>query len=673
MNIQLTISLLVSDRAETLDRCLASVKPLLRELDSELVIVYTGKEPGTLKTAEQYTTHIIPFTWCNDFSKARNAGLEEAQGEWFLYLDDDEWFEDTGEIIQFFKSGEYRQYQSAEYIQRNYLDWEGSTFADAYVGRMCRRTRGTRFVYPIHENIKPFPGPCKKFGAYVHHFGYIGTKNEEEQAQKSDRNLSLLLERLKKEPASAHLYAQLAQEYAGIRKYGDAIRYCREGLALARKEDRRDSLEMWLQLELPRLLLCDSELRTALEEGEKILASSRIQEVGELNLEVCLVDVCWGLKQYRKGLELVQRYHRCLEYLRVHPEKAMEQNGITATFSSAKIQAAGIFVRGLFFAMELGETKAAWELLSWIPWEDAVHTSSQYGNLEEWKKQYGGQKEQILKAYDCLETDNAYVMLQKAYYAAGQNKMEEAAGYWEACARDCPEELKEQLVRMAVENGFSLDAVLTGMSLEDWNRCAWMLSEKIAIPKLEEFAGKILPELSGKPLFAQRLRQAFLEKQLTQGLLEQQRLTELLSKYCESVIADAGMLYQSEVLEDPDSCILPVKYRFAVTVREALKAMESGEFAGCVPLLKKALHIYPQMSAVVGRLTGYLGEMINHPPRPVSAEFEILGNQVKQMLPGLIENGQWKEAYGVVTQLLTLLPQDLEALRLKQEILRFTD
>ena len=109
MKLQLTISLLVSDRKETLKRCLDSILPLLEEINSELIVVFTGKNPDILETVKQYTSHIIPFTWCNDFSKARNAGLIEAKGEWFLYLDDDEWFENVNEIIQFFKSGEYRE------------------------------------------------------------------------------------------------------------------------------------------------------------------------------------------------------------------------------------------------------------------------------------------------------------------------------------------------------------------------------------------------------------------------------------------------------------------------------------------------------------------------------------------------------------------------------------
>ena len=48
MNIQLTISMLVSDRMATLGKCLSSLKPLLSELDSELIVVFTGKNEETL-------------------------------------------------------------------------------------------------------------------------------------------------------------------------------------------------------------------------------------------------------------------------------------------------------------------------------------------------------------------------------------------------------------------------------------------------------------------------------------------------------------------------------------------------------------------------------------------------------------------------------------------------
>ena len=59
MKSQLTISLLVSDRRDTLKRCLDSIVPLLNAVDSELIIVFTGKDQETLEIARQYTSHII--------------------------------------------------------------------------------------------------------------------------------------------------------------------------------------------------------------------------------------------------------------------------------------------------------------------------------------------------------------------------------------------------------------------------------------------------------------------------------------------------------------------------------------------------------------------------------------------------------------------------------------
>ena len=87
MNIQLSISLLASDRMETLGKCLESISPLLRELNSELIVVTTGKDPKVTELVQKYTSSIIPFTWCDDFSKARNTGLKGAGGEWFLYIE----------------------------------------------------------------------------------------------------------------------------------------------------------------------------------------------------------------------------------------------------------------------------------------------------------------------------------------------------------------------------------------------------------------------------------------------------------------------------------------------------------------------------------------------------------------------------------------------------------
>ena len=223
---------------------------------------------------------------------------------------------------------------------------------------------------------------------------------------------------------------------------------------------------------------------------------------------------------------------------------------------------------------------------------------------------------------------------------------------------------------MAVRNGIALTILLEKISLDKWNTCTNVLTEQIELPDMDTFYQKLLPELSDHPLLAERLHQRFLERQLTQGLLAPTHLLELLEDYCQSIISDTTRIYRDEILNDLDSYVLPAQYKFAVRVQSVLQLMENEDYAGCIPLLAEALHLCPRLSVAVSGLTKYLTEKLANPPQPVSEEFKILGAQVKQMLYGLMKNGQWTDAYSVNTQLLSLLPDDLEVLRLKQNILR---
>ena len=104
--IKLTISILVSNRKDTVPKCLESLRPLLEQVESELIITDTGCDDDLVEFMRQYTDNIVKFKWCKDFAAARNVGLDMAKGQWFMFIDDDEWFEDVSELIAFFKSEE---------------------------------------------------------------------------------------------------------------------------------------------------------------------------------------------------------------------------------------------------------------------------------------------------------------------------------------------------------------------------------------------------------------------------------------------------------------------------------------------------------------------------------------------------------------------------------------
>lgn len=207
-NITLSISLLTSNRKDTIRKCLDSLTPLREQVSSELIIVDTGCDEEMLSIIEEYADQIVHFKWCDDFAKARNAGLEQASGEWFLFLDDDEWFEDVSEIVTFFQSGEYKNYTIAQYVVRNYGNLEGTLYEDSFLLRMAKLGENVRFRGCIHEALCVFEGQTKYLNDYVHHYGYVFT-TPKEKFRHHERN-ETLLRKMIREYDTMH---QLLQEF----------------------------------------------------------------------------------------------------------------------------------------------------------------------------------------------------------------------------------------------------------------------------------------------------------------------------------------------------------------------------------------------------------------------------------------------------------------------------
>ena len=158
--IVLSISMLISGQ-ENMDKSLASLHFFKEALPCEIILVDTGCKGEGRALAEKVADQVVDFKWCDDFSAARNAGLKKCKGEWFLYLDDDEWFENPKEIIKFFQSGEYKEYNSATYRVRNYLNRQGNIYENVHVSRMIKLEPYTEFRGKIHEYLYPYMPPQK--------------------------------------------------------------------------------------------------------------------------------------------------------------------------------------------------------------------------------------------------------------------------------------------------------------------------------------------------------------------------------------------------------------------------------------------------------------------------------------------------------------------------------
>ncbi len=224
---RLTISLLCCGRRDTVERCLQSIIPLREKVDSEIQVIDTGCDKETRAIIEKYADEVFEFEWCNDFSKARNFQLDQANGEWLLYLDDDEFFLDIASFVPFFSTDEYKEYNIGGYYQRNYLDKEGKQYSDVMVARMAKITPATKFYGKVHEFILPATGNTYIFDARAGHFGYVFA-TQEDNIRHSNRNIPLLKEMMEEDPNELRWPYQLAQEYRSANYYDLLYSLCQE-------------------------------------------------------------------------------------------------------------------------------------------------------------------------------------------------------------------------------------------------------------------------------------------------------------------------------------------------------------------------------------------------------------------------------------------------------------
>ncbi len=366
----LSISLLVSNNLSTIEKCMKSLQPLLTAIPSELIVVDTvGAEhsDGSLNVAKNYATKMVHFDWCDDFAAARNAGLDEAQGEWFMFLDDDEWFEDISEITEFFQTGEYLLYSSATYQIRNYTKKDGSAYSEATLGRMTKKTANTRFEGAIHETFSQLYLPCKNFDCFVHHYGYAYENEQEKQAHR-DRNLALLKKEIEKNPLELRYRAQMAMELASFDNRA-AMEFCEETFRLCAEQKERNDFQWQLSL----VFRLHEALNSSLNETEKSYRELKerfgFNETAENGICYQMTRICILKDEPEKGHPYVKKYFETLACLQQNQQT--QQLQMTADFS--RYQTNGAYFEMLHFgaycAFKAKAYKDAWDWYEAMPWE----------------------------------------------------------------------------------------------------------------------------------------------------------------------------------------------------------------------------------------------------------------------------------------------------------------
>lgn len=305
----LSISILISKKSDAVARCLKSLETIRKELTCELILVYTGTEHSQLLALEKEADCVIPFTWCDDFSKARNVGLGKASGEWFLYLDDDEWIENPEALIDFFQSGEYRRYGYANYIQRNYYDPNYANYTDSWVTRMvCLRT-GVRFRSRIHEYFDPVYGEGKNLPMIANHSGYI-YETMEDRKKRFQRNVPLLQAMMEEEPDNIRWGTQLAQECYAAEEWGMLTAVCRKELGRRCHQTNPANMHMYgtYYAGMVHGLIGLGRYREAKQVAEAVMDKKEYGKLFTSCMHLSIAEACYHLRQWEQAKENINRY-----------------------------------------------------------------------------------------------------------------------------------------------------------------------------------------------------------------------------------------------------------------------------------------------------------------------------------------------------------------------------
>lgn len=324
----LTISLLISNRPDTIPKCLESLKPIMEGIPSELILIDTSKSEEIHNLLLSYTDKVYEFEWCKDFAKARNEGVRRAKGEWFLYLDDDEWIVEAEGILEFFHTKKHKKYKYANIQIRNFLNVDYTIYSDAWVTRLFYIGDGAKFEGKIHEYMTPVYGEPVFLQTKVYHSGYV-YDTEEKRQKHFERNIQLLLEEIEANPGNLRWIAQLVQEYCSIFDWEAMVSLCKKEITEAMEfhsyMDRNHFCTLYAGLVEGLTNL--KQNKNALEICEIGLQDERSTELLKSLLHFYSAANYLQLKEWNKVKIHINQYFEDYEFFQENTERMNEQLG----------------------------------------------------------------------------------------------------------------------------------------------------------------------------------------------------------------------------------------------------------------------------------------------------------------------------------------------------------
>lgn len=694
-----TISMLVSNRIDTVEKCFESFRPLLEQIPSEFIAVDTvgdEKSDGSVDVARKYADKIVHFEWCDDFAAARNAGLKEARGKWLIYLDDDEWFDDAGPLIDFFSKPElYENYDRVSMMEHSYTSASQIEYGSSSFSRISVLTPEAKFVNPVHELLEGivYRNEYDLKGTFVHHVGYIGKLNN----KKIERNREIMNNELEKHPDNPHLWLQ---QIAGAGSDAD------EMLELSEKaifELRKRELSDWNNQDWVEIFLYRMKSYARLKMWDKL--DENVDEFLEhvknpfFRGIAAIFELSRNLNDFgiEKANDWIHIYFEAVKYYVDRDEKEISY------FFSDDIDKANLYkVVIMYFNLCLKESDDSYsdikKMIREIPWNifsrkrsGVLASSLKYiidnedtetlaflcnsftidGRIdEEFLQQLdrvdiGIESDTAQENFDQLiesidvKNDSLWIK-QHVRKKVSEDELKRSLGDETTFAYP-----NEDLVRICVKNRISPQKYVEKVSIEDVEKSvsAIVVKEEKHLDRIPLFAAEI-ENVWQSSVQRNYLLASLRKRYIFQGTMPLNKVLEESEKYCRNMIEYAKSIYLTELC-DSASVLLPKEIRFAILFEKALKLKKSGALKECLAYLQQSLDIFNEAETLIRRIIQEI-ELDQRKQAKISDEMIKLGNQVKSQIVALISQGQNEVAAGLLNELKQITPEDSDLATLEK-------
>jgi len=165
--VKLSAIIIARDEENNIRVCLESIK-WIKEI---IVVVDSRTTDRTEKIAREYTSHVFMVEWLG-YAGSKNYALEQASGEWVLWLDADEVVSPSLEFEIQRVIHENEAYVGYEIPRLAYFvgRWiYHSGWYPGYVLRLFKREQARFKSVLVHEGVE-IEGPIGRLRANIHHY-----------------------------------------------------------------------------------------------------------------------------------------------------------------------------------------------------------------------------------------------------------------------------------------------------------------------------------------------------------------------------------------------------------------------------------------------------------------------------------------------------------------------